>query len=393
MSRWSPFLIILFLVSCRNDSNKLKRDIDSINWNNQKYRLVITDTLAVQSLSRGLRFYHSSSDKSRHLLLSEQSSQVVLVVDSSGEVLAEHDLIGQGDNLVGEYIYGLGFKGNEQFVVSSTKGFFLFELLSGELISSYLLRTPVRGYGGVNSHNIEYFIKDGDQHFATFLKGTLDNVDFVKFKKSYLDNFKPVTFFNTSNSTVSTNFGIGNTSRYRRYDYHFAEINSFFTYNPQQKAFAVLTNPSDEITIWNLDGELIKEIPFRLQNFKLPIRFKYNTGSTQDDVQIVNSMYRTMNMQDSNVIITYRTGIPEADFRGIGSYSELPALFRSKMKYFGTLVNTHTNQVSEEFELPKYTTGVAAFNSLNDIILYTNNSVTETDSSTVFYRARLKEIE
>lgn len=387
------FLAFLWTVSCDLTNGKLKRDPDEVSWSDKNWTFEVTDTLHVSFVDKLIRLYDTSPDRTKHLLMSSFNSYEVIVIDDSGKTIARHNPIGQGDEFVGEIIFGLGFVGNDQFVASSPKGFYIYELLTGEFVRSYPLKTPLRGYETSESFNIEQFIRENEVHFAGGLQSSLEDKDIMNFKKEYFDEFKPITFMNTANNSASLNFGIGPTSRFKRHDYHYGELYTLFDYNPDQEFFAVLTNPSDEISIWDTDSRLIKEIPLRLERFKLPVKFKYGKGAVEDATQIVNSMYRTLNVLGSNAVLTYRTGIPEEDFRTINSYAELPALFRQKMKYYGAMVDITNGEVSNEFELPKYAVGVASFTSKDNVLLYTNSGITETDSTTVFYRARLKELD
>lgn len=391
-----PFLFLLaFLlsVSCDLTNEKLKRDPDEVSWSDKNWAFEVTDTIHVEFVRSRLRLYDTSPNGSRHLLMSSFESYEIVVMDDQGKILARHKPIGQGDELVGESMFGLGFLDNDKFVVSSQKGFYVYDLLTGDYIDSYPLKTEIRGYEAFEATNIEVFSNEGKVHFATGLKSSLEDKDVLNFKKEYFDAFKPITFMNTANNSASLNFGIGPTSRFTRHDYHYGELYTLFDYNPDQKLFAVLTNPSDEISIWDTDSKLIKEIPLRLEHFKLPVKFKYGKGAVEDATQIVNSMYRTLNVLGSNAVLTYRTGIPEEDFRAISSYAELPALFRQKMKYYGAVVDITNGEVSNEFELPKYAVGIASFTSKENVLLYTNSGITGTDSTTAFYRARLKEID
>lgn len=388
------FLLFSFaLVSCDWADTEVKRDSDEIAWSDKNWAFEVIDTLHVEFVRSRLRLYDTSPNGSRHLLMSSFESYEIVVMDDQGNILAKHKPTGQGDELVGESMFGLGFLDNDKFVVSSQKGFYLYDLLTGDYLDSFPLRTSVRGYEAFEATNIEVFNREGKVHFATGLKSSLEDKDILNFKKEYFDIFKPITFMNTANNSASLNFGIGPTSRFKRHDYHYGELYTLFDYNPDQKFFAVLTNPSDEISIWDTNSRLIKEIPLRLERFKLPVKFKYGKGDIEDATQIVNSMYRTLNMQGSNALLTYRTGLPEEDYNTLSSYAELPALFRQKMKYYGTIIDVNSGEVSKEFPLPKYAVGVASFTSTDNVLLYTNSNVTETDSTTVFYRARLKEIE
>jgi hypothetical protein len=384
-------LLLLLLFGCGPDNAGVKRDTSEINWSNKTYALEIKDTVHVNFIAKVLKLYDTSPDGTKHLLMSAFESFHVVVIDDSGQVLARHKPVGQGDGLVGEIIFGLGFLGNDQFIASSPKGFFVYDLLSGEFLKSYPLRTAVRGYEASNTYNIEPFSVNGQLHLAGGLKSSLENKDILNFRKEYFDEFKPITFLNTSDNTASLNFGIGPTSRFKRSDYHYGLLYTLFDFNEETQTFAVLNNPSDEISIWDTQSNLIKEIPLRLEEFKLPIRFKYGTGEVEDGSEVVNSQYKSLQTCKSNALISYRTGLPKDDFNAISSYAELPALFRQKMKYFGALVDLETGEVSKEFPLPDYSVGIASFNSMDNILLYTNPGVTETDSTTVFFRARLKE--
>ncbi len=387
-----PFILsILLATSCDFTDSTLKREVDEVSWSDKNWTLEVTDTLHVNFVDKLIRLYDTSPDRTKHLLMSSFNSYEVLVIDDSGKTLARHRPVGQGDKFVGDIIFGLGFVGNDRFVASSPKGFYIYELLTGKFIRSYPLRTPLRGYETAESFNIEQFMRKNELHFAGGLQSSLEDKDIMNFKKEYFNEYKPITFMNTTNNSASLNFGIGPTSRFKRHDYHYGELYTLFDYNPDQELFAVLTNPSDEISIWNTDSKLIREIPLRLERFKLPVKFKYGKGGVEDATQIVNSMYRTLNVHSSKALLTYRTGIPEEDFRTISSYAELPALFRQKMKYFGAIIDITKGEVSNEFELPEYAVGVASFTSADNVLLYTNPGITETDSTTVFYRARLKE--
>ncbi|MCE7992799.1 MAG: hypothetical protein HEP71_12500 [Roseivirga sp.] len=386
-------LSLLLLLSCEFTDTEIKRDPGDIAWSDKNWIFEVTDTVHVSFVDKLIRLYDTSPDRSKHLLMSSFNSFEVVVIDDSGKILARHKPIGQGDEFVGAVIFGLGFVGDDKFVASSPKGFYVYELLTGEFIRSYPLRTPLRGYETSESYNIEQFIRENEVHFAGGLQSSLEDKDIMNFKKEYFDEFKPITFMNTANNSASLNFGIGPTSRFRRHDYHYGELYTLFDFDPDQEFFAVLTNPSDEISIWDTNSRLIKEIPLRLNRFKLPVKYKYGKGGIEDATQAVNSMYRTLSLQGSNALLTYRTGVPEEDFRALSSYAELPALFRHKMKYFGAIVDIEKGEVSSEFELPEYAVGVASFISKDNMLLYTNSGVTETDSTTVFYRARLKEIE
>ncbi len=386
-------LCLLLLVSCEWTDTKLKRDPGEIAWSDSNWAFEVTDTLHVGFVRSRLRLYDTSPNGSRHLLMSSFESYEIVVIDDQGKILAKHKPTGQGDELVGESMFGLGFLGNDKFVVSSQKGFYVYDLLTGDYLESHPLKTSIRGYEAFEATNIEVFSKEGKIHFATGLKSSLEDKDVLNFKKEYFDIFKPITFMNTANNSASLNFGIGPTSRFKRHDYHYGELYTLFDYNSNQELFAVLTNPSDEISIWDTNSRLIKEIPLRLERFKLPVKFRYGQGDMEDATQIVNSMYRTLNMQGSSALLTYRTGLPEEDYNTLSSYAELPALFKQKMKYYGTIVDINSGEVSKEFPLPKYAVGVASFISKENVLLYTNSNVTETDSTTVFYRARLKEIE
>lgn len=386
-------LCLALLVSCNWTDTKVKRDPDEITWSDRNWAFEVTDTLHVEFVRSRLRLYDTSPNGSRHLLMSSFESYEIVVMDDQGKILAKHKPTGQGDELVGESMFGLGFLGNDRFIVSSQKGFYVYDLLTGNYLESHPLKTSMRGYEAFEATNIEVFSKEGEVHFATGLKSSLEDKDILNFKKEYFDIFKPITFMNTVNNSASLNFGIGPTSRLMRHNYHYGELYTLFDYNPDQELFAVLTNPSDEISIWDTNSRMIKEIPIRLERFKLPVKFSYGQGDAEDATQIVNSMYRTLNMQGSNALLTYRTGIPQEDYKGISSYAELPTLFKHKMKYYGTIIDVNSGEVSKEFPLPKYAVGVASFISKDNVLLYTNPGVTETDSTTVFYRARLKEIE
>lgn len=386
-------LSLLLLPSCESTDTKTKRERDEIVWSDKNWAFEVTDTLHVEFVRSRLRLYDTSPNGSRHLLMSSFESDEIVVIDDQGKIIAKHKPTGQGDELVGESMFGLGFLGNDKFIVSSQKGFYVYDLLTGDYLESHPLKTSMRGYEAFEATNIEVFDREGKVYFATGLQSSLEDKDILNFRKEYFDIFKPITFMNTANNSASLNFGIGPTSRFWRHDYHYGEIYTLFDFDPDQEFFAVLTNPSDEISIWDTNSRLVREIPLRLDRFKLPVKFKYGKGGMDDATQAVNSMYKTLSLRGSNALLTYRTGVPEEDFRALSSYAELPALFRQKMKYFGAIVDIESGEVSNEFELPKYAVGVASFTSKDNVLLYTNSGVTETDSTTVFYRARLKEIE
>lgn len=386
-------LSLLLLPSCELTDTEIKRERDEIAWSDKNWAFEVTDTLHVEFVRSRLRLYDTSPNGSRHLLMSSFEGDEIVVIDDQGKIIAKHRPTGQGDELVGESMFGLGFLGNDKFIVSSQKGFYVYDLLTGDYLESHPLKTSMRGYEAFEATNIEVFNREGKVYFATGLQSSLKDKDILNFRKEYFDIFKPITFMNTANNSASLNFGIGPTSRFRRHDYHYGELYTLFDFDPDREFFAVLTNPSDEISIWDSNSRLVKEIPLRLDRFKLPVKFKYGKGGMDDATQAVNSMYRTLSLQGSNALLTYRTGVPEEDFRALSSYAELPGLFRQEMKYFGAIVDIEKGEVSNEFELPKYAVGVASFASKDNVLLYTNSGVTETDSTTVFYRARLKEIE
>ena len=286
------FCLLLFaMVLSACDDNSLKRTSDEVAWQATEYRLEITDTIHIPYLATEIQLYDTSPDKSRHLIMSNLEGQEFAVIDNDGQVLSIHRPTGQGEGLAGEFIFSLGFVGNDKVVVNSTRGYFIYDAISTDFMGAYYEKTPILGFGGFHSLNIESFEKNGELHFASFLKGTLDNIDIFKFKKADLDVYEPITFINTTNNEISTNFGVSPTSLYRRHDYHFEQLYSIFDFHTERREFVVLNNPSDELSIWNEDSELIKEIPFRPEHFKLPYRVSYGHTELSDAAQIINSNY------------------------------------------------------------------------------------------------------
>lgn len=381
-------LLTFSVVLCSCGDASLKRSSEEVLWQSTQYKLEITDTLHVPYLATQIQLYDTSPDKTKHLIMSTLEGNEFAVIDNEGQVLAIHRPTGQGEGLAGEFIFSLGFVGNDQVVVNSTRGYFIYDAITTDFIGAYHEKTALKGFGGFHSLNIESFEKDGELHFASFLKGTLDDIDIFKFKKADLDVYEPITFMNTVNNEISTNFGVTPTSLYRRHDYHFEQLYSIFDFNPEKREFVVLNNPSDELSIWNEDSELIKEIPFRPEHFKLPYRVSYGHTELSDAAQIVNSKFTAMKLSGNQALLSYRAGLTEEDYNALSSYAELPQLFKQKMHNYAFIVNVETGEVTPEFKLPKTAVGIAAYNSNDDVILYTSDEL-ETESTFAFYRARI----
>ncbi|NVJ64667.1 MAG: hypothetical protein HWD84_10630 [Flavobacteriaceae bacterium] len=386
-----PLLLYLLIqatfFSCKRDKVSIQQNHISFN---KSFVFEVQDTIHVNYLTKNLKVFDSSPSLKKYLMMSSTEMDTILLVNENGAIESKYSLLGQDDKSVGLSIFGLGFASDSTFVVSSSRGFYVYHLKSADQIQFYPEKTYPQGYGGAYSYNVENFEHEGNQYYASFRKGSLDDVNILKLNKEDLNRYKPITFFNTSNSEVSLSFGIGQNSLYLKGQEHFGELYTLFDYSSKFKKFALINNPSNTLLMYESLKNNPTEVPLILEHFQLPIKYKYGRNYEQNfENQIVNSMYRDINWGDRYLLITYRTGIPMEVYEEMQSFAQLPELFKKHMQYYSVLIDSSL-KVSSDIMLPKDAVGVASYFSNEEVLLYTNPAITETDSTVVFYKAKLK---
>lgn len=382
-------LIQATILSCKRDNASTRQNLILHDSN---FVFEVLDTIHINYIAKNLKVFDSNPSLKKHLLMSSTEMDTILLVNENGIIESKYSLLGQDDKSVGLAIYGLGFASDSTFIVSSSRGYYIYHLKSAEQIHFFQENTYPQGYGGAYSFNVENFEHNGNRYFASFRRGSLDDVNIQNLDKADLNNYKPITFFNTSNSQVSMGFGLGQNSLYFKGQEHFGELYTLFDYSSKFEKFALINNPSNSLLIYESLESNPTEVPLIQENFQLPIKYKYGRYYEQSfDNQIVNSMYRDIIWGDENILITYRSGIPMETFKEMKSFAQLPDLFQKHMEYYSILIDSNLI-ASGDIKLPKNAVGVASYFSNKEILLYTNPAVTETDSSVVFLKAMLKNL-
>lgn len=385
-------LLTLLVLACSEPKNESKKQQGfAEGFNKVSYQIEITDTVYVNYIAREFKLMDTNHSGSQHLLMSSLEKDSILRVGNSGQILSKYSVKGQGDNKAGEVIYSVGFGPDEKtFIVCSSEGFFTFDLETGDYISHVPEKTYPKGYGGSYSFNVEVVDNNNQLEYAAFLETSLRDKNIYKFTRQHLTDYQPITFVSAKDGQKNNRFGVSKNSIYFRDDYHYGELYTMFAYSDQQQQFAVINNPSDRVLVYDIDGNLIQDIALGMEHFKLPIKFKYNRTTDEGmDKQIVNSMHRNLQFHNGQILVTYRSGLPLSVFESLKSYSELPSLFKKHMKYYTKLVDVKNKLISDDIILPENAVGVASFTGKDQMWLYTNPAVTETDNATVFYKAKL----
>jgi len=377
------YVIVFFLIcSCSNVKEPLYTESNSFE---------VYDTLTLNYTTRDFKIYDYDENLDLFVGMSRNMMDSIIVFDSNGSIKSKFFALGTGNQIVGNNIYSISFRDKDKLLINSDDGFVTYNYLTDSISQIVTFKNSIRAYGSIQSFNIEQ-VKAGDSEmYLTILKPSFPENYLRDFDERIITDYKPITAFFPTSGKFEMIGDISKNSIYYSESSHFGELLSLFDYNSEKSLIFLLNNPDNIVLVYDVLGTLIKEIPLTTKEFKLP--YSYGFGYVTDNMleyQVVNSVYREMYSSGSDLLITYRTGIHDDTFLSMSSPSDLPRYFQKEMKYYAILLEDE-EQNSEEFELPYASTGIANFNSKNNLLLYTNPSITETTDGMIFFKARIIE--
>ncbi|MDH5599081.1 MAG: hypothetical protein OEY34_08150, partial [Cyclobacteriaceae bacterium] len=337
-----------------------------------EFELFIYDTIEVKVLDQELKFFDQNNKTENFLLMSKTNGKIIYEIDTLGNLINAFDFIGQGDTLVGDYIFNLSYYYDTAILVNGRNGFYFYDL-SGKFIKKSKEITAIRGYGGSRNLNTIPLIINNQEFLLLSLKNSLNEQFVSNFNHHSINEYKGATLYNLNNNKYGFVFPIEDNSIYRQKKMYYGDILTYFTSDGE--SYYVIHNPDKNLYQYDLNFKLLNVIDLKPKYFKTPITYHYNEIPTiEKGDDIVNSLYRELNANEDYVWVTYRSGIPMEEFNAMQSFNDLPRLFQTFMKYY-LIVLSKENTIIDNVRLPFPAVGVAHFKNPNSMILYTNSAV------------------
>ncbi|MBD2705003.1 hypothetical protein IC229_30520 [Spirosoma sp. BT702] len=377
-----PLVVIVLFISCSSNDDKRP------NFN-EKFKIIIFDTVAVPIKGKLITAVDHNNKNGDILLCDLANIDTIYLANKKGYVKKKVSLLGQDANRLGSAIFNIGFLGSDTIVVNSERGFFYYNL-SWELQRSILDKTTLLSYGAGIIPRIRQFKEKGKVFLIQHLKPSFEGP--INSEHGY-NNYKSITIYDINNKSHKFIAGYEKESIFQKEKMYFGSPLNFFDIDKNSR-LQVIHNPDLNLYEYDIEKPNNPYLVTKLYPAFFQLNIKYglneNIESKYDD-QIINSQFVDLNCFDRFTFLTYRTGIPVDIYKEVKSSSELPELFKAHMKYYVLLLKDG-KQVCADILLPKGVSGIAFIKSSDDILLNTNPMITETESSSIFYRAKLVRI-